>query len=43
MRPLRAALQRVQAALLSSPEEAMKIIQDERARLDWLQAKSTAF
>ena len=33
---VRAALQRVQAALLSSPEEAMKIIQDERARLDRL-------
>jgi hypothetical protein len=36
---VRAALQRVQAALLSSPEDAMKIIQDERARLDRLAAE----
>jgi hypothetical protein len=36
---VRAALQRVQAALLSSPDEAMKVIQDERARLDRLAAE----
>jgi hypothetical protein len=33
---VRAALQRVEAALANSPEDAMKIIQDERARLDRL-------
>jgi hypothetical protein len=33
---VRAALARVEAALANSPEAAMKIIQDERARLDRL-------
>jgi hypothetical protein len=33
---VRAALQRVEAALANSREDAMKIIQDERARLDRL-------
>jgi hypothetical protein len=36
---VRAALQRVEAALMNSPEEARKIIRDERARLDRLAAE----
>jgi hypothetical protein len=33
---VRAALQRLEAALANSPEDAMKIIQNERIRLDRL-------
>ena len=36
---VRAAPQRVEAALLTSPEEASKIIRDERGRLDRLAAE----
>jgi hypothetical protein len=36
---VRAALERVEAALVNSPEDARKIIQDERARLDRLAAE----
>jgi hypothetical protein len=36
---VRAALQRVEAALLNSPEDARKIIREERARLDRLAAE----
>jgi hypothetical protein len=36
---VRAALERVEAALVNSPEDAMKIIRDELARLDRLGAE----